>query len=126
MEGELFLWNIEYASLYTATTFDTIARTIMKMDRILSHFFAILCGSLRVIAAGKMKAIHTAAVAPVNWKASQMLGMKFADRKITRRSTAVITENLRLSEDRGLDEEKRSPSKLSRSAWNIMGNTSIR
>jgi hypothetical protein len=81
---------------------------------------------LKVIAAGKMKAMQTAAVAPVNWKASQMLGMKFADTKITRRSTAVITPNLVLSEDRGLAEEKRSPSKLSRSAWNIMGNTSIR
>jgi hypothetical protein len=81
---------------------------------------------LKVIAAGKMKAMQTAAVAPVNWKASQMLGMKFADTKITRRSTAVITPNLVLSEDRGLAEENRSPSKLSRSAWNIMGNTSIR
>jgi hypothetical protein len=87
-----------------------------------------LSSYLKVIAAGKMKAMQTAAVAPVNWKASQMLGMKFADTKITRRSTAVITPNLVLSEDRGLAvaEEKRSPSKLSRSAWNIMGNTSIR
>lgn len=81
---------------------------------------------LKVIAAGKMKAMQTAAVAPVNWKASQMLGMKFADMKITRRSTAVITPNLLLSEVKGLAEEKRRPSKLSRSAWNIIGNTSIR
>lgn len=47
LEEALFLWNIEYASLYTATTFEVTARTIMKMARILSHFFAMLRGSLR-------------------------------------------------------------------------------
>jgi hypothetical protein len=52
--------------------------------------------------------------------------MKIADPKITRRSNAVIMPNLLLSEDRGLAEEKRSPSKLSLNAWNIIGNTSIR
>ena len=41
------MWNIEYASLYTATTFEVTARTIMKTARILSHFSAMLCGSLR-------------------------------------------------------------------------------
>uniref|UniRef100_A0A0A9GMU1 Uncharacterized protein n=1 Tax=Arundo donax TaxID=35708 RepID=A0A0A9GMU1_ARUDO len=38
----------------------------MKTARILSHFFAMRCGSLRVIAAGKIKAMQTAAVSPVN------------------------------------------------------------
>jgi hypothetical protein len=79
-----------------------------------------------VIAAGKIKPMHTVAVAPVNWKASQILGMMFANEKITRRSNAVITPNLLLSEYKGFAEAKRSPSKLSRNAWNIMGNTSIR
>lgn len=35
---------------------------------------------LSMIMAGKMKPIRTAAVAPVNWNASQMLGMKLAAR----------------------------------------------
>lgn len=33
---------------------------------------------LRVMAAGKMNPMQTAAVAPVNWKASQILGIKIA------------------------------------------------
>jgi len=42
-----------------------------------------------------MKPMQTAAVAPVNWKASQMLGMKFAPKKITAMRPAVIEPNLR-------------------------------
>ncbi|MCI66350.1 hypothetical protein A2U01_0087608, partial [Trifolium medium] len=47
------------------------------------------------MAAGKMNPIQTAAVAPVNWKASQMLGMKFAPRKITPIRATVIDANLK-------------------------------
>ena len=81
---------------------------------------------LRVIAAGKMKPMQTAAVAPVNWKASQMLGMKLAPKNTNRRRTTVIRENLLLSEYNGPDEGKRRPSKLRRRAKKIIGNTSIR
>lgn len=56
---------------------------------------------------------QTAAVAPVNWKASQMLGMKFAPKKITAMSPIETNANLRLSRTRGLDVGKRRPSKLS-------------
>jgi len=44
--------------------------------------------------AGKMKPRQTAAVAPVNWKASQMLGMKFAPKKIVVISPMVSNANL--------------------------------
>jgi len=66
------------------------------------------------MAAGKMNPIQTAAVAPVNWKASQMLGMKFAPRKITPIRAIVRDANLKLSRTRGLDAGKRRPSMLSR------------
>jgi hypothetical protein len=94
------------ASLYKATEFDRIASTIMVTARILSRLVAIAYGSLQkviqvivcsikcageynkrgtfsylsTIIAGKMKPIRTAAVAPVNWNASQMLGIKMAAR----------------------------------------------
>ena len=42
-----------------------------------------------------MKPMQTDAVAPVNWKASQMLGMKFAPTKMTAMRPAVIEPNLR-------------------------------
>lgn len=58
--------------------------------------------------------MQTAAVAPVNWKASQMLGMKFAPRKMVVMSPIVINANLKLSKTKGLAEGKRRPSKLSR------------
>lgn len=80
---------------------------------------------LRARAAGKIKPMKTVAVAPVNWKASQMLGMKFAAKKMSERSIAVMDPNLPLSDDKGLDDGKSRPSKLSRSAKKIMGNTSI-
>jgi len=51
----------------------------------------------RMMAAGNMNATQTAAVAPVNWKISQMLGMKFAPRKITPITEIVIDANLKLS-----------------------------
>jgi len=41
-----------------------------------------------------MKPRQTAAVAPVNWKASQMLGMKFAPKKIKAISPMVTNANL--------------------------------
>jgi len=81
---------------------------------------------LRVIAAGNMKPMQTAAVAPVNWKASQMLGMKFAAKKIKERSSTVTNANLRLSEDSALAEGKRRPSKFRRRAKKIIGKTSMR
>ena len=78
------------------------------------------------MAAGKMNPIQTAAVAPVNWKASQMLGMKFAPRKITPIRATVSDANLTLSRTRGLDFEKRRPSMLRRNGKKTTGNTSIR
>lgn len=69
---------------------------------------------------------QTAAVAPVNWKASQMLGIKFAPKKITLMSPMVTSANLILSRTNGLAEGKRRPSKLSRNGKKTMGNTSIR
>lgn len=58
---------------------------------------------------------QTAAVAPVNWKASQILGMKFAPKKITEMSPTVTNANLVLDRTKGLDEGKSRSSKLSRS-----------
>ena len=52
---------------------------------------------LRVIEAGKMNPRQTAAVAPVNWKASQMLGIRFAPKKIKVMSPTVIDANLTFS-----------------------------
>lgn len=62
-----------------------------------------------------MNPMQTAAVAPVNWKASQMLGMKFAPKKMMAISPLLKNVNLELSKVRGLAEGKRRPSKLSRS-----------
>lgn len=62
-----------------------------------------------------MKPIKTAAVAPVNWKASQMLGMKLAPRKMTAMSPMLSDANLVLSEAKGLPDGNRSPSKFNRS-----------
>lgn len=73
-----------------------------------------------------MNPMQTAAVAPVNWKASHMLGMKFASKNMTERRIAESNANLRLSEDRGLAAGKTRPSKLRRRAWKMMGNTSMR
>lgn len=81
---------------------------------------------LNAMDAGKMKPIQTAAVAPVNWNASQMLGIKFAPRKIIPISATVINANLRLSNTRGLADGKRSPSRFSRRAKKMIGKTSIR
>ncbi|KAK4755147.1 hypothetical protein SAY87_008904 [Trapa incisa] len=50
-----------------------------------------------VMAAGKMNPRQTAAVSPVNWNASQMLGMKFAPTKTRAISPAVSMLNLTLS-----------------------------
>lgn len=78
------------------------------------------------MAAGKMNPMQTAAVAPVNWKASQMLGMKFAPKKTIEMSPAVINANLRLSKPKGSADGKSRPSKLNRSGKKMMGKTSIR
>lgn len=61
-----------------------------------------------------MKPRQTAEVDPVNWKASQMLGIKFAPRKIRMVGPIVISTNLILDKAKGLAEGKRRPSKLSR------------
>ncbi len=118
--------NKAYASLYMATRFENTARTIMKLAKILSFFVAMLWLSLRVIAAGKIKPRQTAAVAPVNWKASQMLGMKFAPRKMIVMSPIVTNANLKFFKTKGLDEGKKRPSKLSRNGKKTIGKTSIR
>lgn len=81
---------------------------------------------LRAMAAGKMNPMQTVAVAPENWKTSQMLGIKFAPKKTREISPMVLNVNLQLSEARGLDEGKRRSSKLSRSGWKITGKTSRR
>jgi hypothetical protein len=58
---------------------------------------------------------------PVNWKASHIFGIKLAARNITARSAAINQPNLRLSQASGRADGKRSPSMLSRSAWNMTG-----
>lgn len=63
-----------------------------------------------------MKAMQTAAVAPVNWNASQILGMKFAAKKMTTNNAAVTPANRLLSVDNGRPEGNTRPSKLSLSA----------
>lgn len=67
----------------------------------------------KVIEAGNMNPRQTAAVAPVNWKASQMLGMKVAPRNMRAISTVVIRANLLLLLTRGPEVGKRRPSILS-------------
>lgn len=69
---------------------------------------------LRAIDAGKMNPMHTAVVAPVNWKASQMLGMKLAAKKTTELSPIVIQLNRTLSESKGSDVGKKRASKFKR------------
>lgn len=64
------------------------------------------------MAAGKINPMHTADVAPVNWKATQMLGTKFAPKKIREMSATLSNVNLKLSETRGLAEGKRRPSRF--------------
>lgn len=74
----------------------------------------IVVTDLRAIDAGKMNPMHTAVVAPVNWKASQMLGMKFAAKKTTELSPIVIQLKRTLSESKGVDVGKRRASKFKR------------
>lgn len=68
-----------------------------------------------------MNPMHTTAVAPVIWKASHMLGTKFAAKYMTARRRIVMETNLRLSEANGVALWKRRPSKLSRSEKKITG-----
>lgn len=67
------------------------------------------------MAAGKIYAMHTVAVAPVNWKTSQMLGIKIAPKKVREMSPMLINENRQLSETKGLAEGNRRSSMLRRS-----------
>jgi hypothetical protein len=70
-----------------------------------------------VIAAGNMNAIQTELVAPANWKITQMLGMKFAPKKIVPTRAIVIDANLKLSTSKGLlEEENMRPSMLTLNA----------
>lgn len=78
------------------------------------------------MAAGKIKPTAMAAVAPVNWKASQMLGTKLAPRKINPMRAKVIKKNLRLSYAMGVANGNRSSSRLRRREKNTIGKTSIR
>lgn len=73
-----------------------------------------------------MKPMQTAAVAPVNWKASHMLGIKFAPKKMIMMSPVLSDANLNLSEANGLADGKRRPSKFNRSGYKTMGKTSIK
>jgi hypothetical protein len=90
----------------------------LKFKKVICAFSKILGKSkninLRAMAAGKINPMQTVAVAPVNWKASQMLGIKFAPKKTSTRSPLLMNANLRLSETKGLAEVKRRPSKLRR------------
>jgi len=72
--------------------------------------------NLRAIEAGNMKQIKAPDVAPVNWKATQILGTHIAPKRIRRSKPNVINANLLLSESRGMDELNNRPSKLSLTA----------
>lgn len=67
------------------------------------------------MAAGKIYPMQTVAVAPVNWKTSQMLGIKIAPKKIREMRIMLINENLRSSEAKGPAEGKRRSFVLRRS-----------
>lgn len=64
-----------------------------------------------------MNPMQTAAVAPVNWKASQMPGIKFAPMKMRVTSPVVIKPNLTLSWAKGLPRGNRRPSRFSRKGY---------
>lgn len=66
------------------------------------------------MAAGKINPMQTTAVAPVNWKTSQMLGIKFAPKNVREMRPMLSSENLQLSEAKGPDEGKRRSSMLRR------------
>lgn len=68
---------------------------------------------LRTMEAGNTKRSKDPAVAPVNSKACQILGMNIAPYRITDISINVTTVNLQLSEARGLVWRNIRPSKLS-------------
>jgi len=87
---------------------DTKCITELKKVRHQTH--------LRVMADGNMNDKHAAAVAPVNWNISQMLGMKFAPKKEATIRTIVIDANLKLSRTKGLDDGNMRPSRLIRTA----------
>lgn len=78
------------------------------------------------MAARKINPRQAAEVAPVNWKATQMLGIKFAPKKMRAMSAVMINENLWLSETNGVAEGKRRPSRFRRSGWKITWKTSMR
>lgn len=66
------------------------------------------------MAAGRMNPRETAAVAPLNWNASQMLGIKFASTKTTKMSVKLMNAKRHFSESKGLAEGKKRPSTLTR------------
>lgn len=67
---------------------------------------------------------RTPTVAPLNWKATHMLGMKIAPKRTMTVSPALINANLKLSEAKGLAEGKRRPSKFRRSGQKMIGKIS--
>lgn len=71
-----------------------------------------------------MNASRAPTVAPVNSKATHMLGMNIAPKRVIAMIPALINENLTLSEASGLAEGKRRPSKFSRRGKKPMGYTS--
>lgn len=73
-----------------------------------------------------MNPTEMAAVAPVTWKASQMLGTKLAPMKMELMRAMVIEKNRRLSRVIGMAYGKRRPSTLRRREKKTIGNTSIR
>lgn len=71
-----------------------------------------------------MNASKAPTVAPVNSKATHMLGMNIAPKRVMTMIPELINKNLTLSEANGLAEGKRRPSKLRRRGKRIMGYTS--
>lgn len=154
-QDALLFFNMAWTLLYIATKFEKTARPIMNFDNILSFFDAMPCRSLihnrkqkknknhrskyflvkfsnkiathaSVMAAGKIKPRQTAAVAPVNSKASQMFGMKVAPKNTTQISPRLVNVNLKLFKAKGPADGKRSPSKFNLNGKKTTGNTSIK
>lgn len=69
---------------------------------------------------------RTPTVDPLNWKATQMLGMKIAPKRTMTVSPALSNANLKLCEAKGrVAEGKRRPSKFRRRGQKMTGKMSI-
>lgn len=75
--------------------------------------------------AGKINASRIPTVAPVNSKATHILGTIIAPTREITTSPMLTNTNLTLFEAKGPAEGNNSPSKLSRNGKNAMGYTSM-